>query len=803
MTRFRLRTLGAPSLAGPDGAVALDDPFLVALLVRLAVAGDAGVSEGELMLLLFPDATAEKARARLAQLLSLARTGLGADSAIVASPSRYTLAPGVLSLDVRLLPGSEPGATECTRFLESFALPDSPEFRHWLSETRRRVEPCPPDVSDASAGLTWRNRLSLIAAGVVLAVAVAAGGVQLTRARTIRGVGTGSSILLADVRNDTGDSLFDIGLLSAATTELQQSGWLRLYSRSRLGTVYALMKIANRDTALSYELAQEVAERDHVRFVLGLQISRDDGTYRVTGRVADVDRREQAAQASATAATKTDVLPALERVLVTLRQRLGESRDDLADRRAPLPMVTTASLEALRSFAEGSAAWTKGDYRLAGELWHRAVDLDTGFAMAYGALGNWYYYHHDRAQGEHFFVEALKRSNRLSERERLRLLEGQADYHGNVDSSLSLSRKIANRYPSVSTWYNLGVNLLQHQRNVEAMTAFHTALSFDSTHVNSYINLATGARRLSRPEEALRYYTRAGVLDSGVLYRNNINHEWGGTLVRLGRLEEARAAFTKMAASSNVSDRALGLRSLGYLALWRGHADEAIELYRQATAAAAQTAAPLSEARNRLLLAGSYHIAGRTAEAIAEVSHVVANVRTPLFEPSFLAMVANSCIQLGRVADAEAVLRVLRTRVNRDNAVDRAAESFVAGAISLARGRPDSAQSLARGAELLPQRVHVLRLQAEAFQALGRSDSARAALSRLLAEPAFGYEGQEDWLRTPLVLGDLLLAGGDSSGAATSYQRFLTQWREAPPSLPDVVAARSRLRALHIPAGLP
>ncbi|MGI8497161.1 MAG: hypothetical protein ACR2OG_06220 [Gemmatimonadaceae bacterium] len=802
MTRLHLRTLGAPSLIGPDGAVTLGDPFLIALLVRLAVAGDTGVSEGELMLLLFPDATAEKARARLAQLLVLMRTHLGGDSTIVGSPSRYTLAPGVLSLDVRLLPASDPpNATECARFLDGFALPASPEFRDWLSETRRRIEPCPPDVSRV-APQRWGSRGVRIAVGIVLAGAVAGGGVHLRRARAIEGVGTGAPILLADVRNDTGDSLFDIGLLSAATIELQQSGRLRLYSRSRLGAVYALMQIANRDTALSYELAQEVAERAHVRFVLGLEIAVDDGTYRVTARLADVERREEAAQTSATAATKADVLPALERVLVAMRQKLGEPRV-AADRQAPLPMVTTASLEALRSFAEGSAAWTKGNYRLAGELWLRAVDLDTGFAMAYGALGNWYYYHHDRAQGEHFFTEALKRSNRLSEWERLRLLEGQAEHRGNVDSSVVLSKMIATRFPGVSTWYNLGVSLLKQQRTMEAMTAFHTALGFDSTHVNSYINLATGAGRLNRPEEALRYYTQAGVLDSGVLYRNNINPEWGRTLVRLGRLEEARAAFTKMAASANVADRALGLRSLGYLALWRGHVDEAIELYRQAAAATAQTAAPLSEARNRLLLATSYHIAGRKREAEAEVSRVLAMMESPLFEPAFLAMVANSCIQLGRVGDAQTVLRVLRTRVNRDNAVDRAAESFVSGMISLARKRPDSALVLARRAELLAVKPYVLRLEAESFQALGRSDSARSVLSRLLAEPTFGAEGQEDWLRAPLMLGDLLLARGDSTPAAAMYQRFLTQWREAPPSLPDVVAARSRLRALHIPAGLP
>ena len=67
MAQMHLRTLGVVSLVGPAGAIVLDEPRLVALVVMLAVAGVAGMSEQELMLRLTPDATAEHGRVELAQ----------------------------------------------------------------------------------------------------------------------------------------------------------------------------------------------------------------------------------------------------------------------------------------------------------------------------------------------------------------------------------------------------------------------------------------------------------------------------------------------------------------------------------------------------------------------------------------------------------------------------------------------------------------------------------------------------------------------------------------------------------------
>ena len=786
---MKLRTLGGIALTGDSGAIRLDEPRLTALIVVLAIAGDDGVTSDELLLLLAPSERPEMARRELARLVTLARLRLGGEAAIVQTSDRYVLARGLMTLDVRVLATDAP--TECAAFMEGFKLPGSPEFRDWTARTRRRVEPLAGETIIASQRM---RRLAMVAGLAAIVVATIAGYFAMRGSRNR--IAVGEAVLLADVKNETGDSVFDVGLATAASIGLQQSGRLRLYPRTRLPQVYRAMAIANLDTVLTFELAKDVAQREGVRFVLGLQIDRLGNAYRVTSRLADVSSSGEPVINTVDAASRADVLRALDAVLLRMRRQIGESNDDLRDRQQPLPFVTTASLEALRSYGDGSLSWARGNYRVAQQLWMRAVDLDTGFAMAYGALGMSSYFFHDRVSGDAYYAEALKRTARLTERERLRIMETWHGNHDRLDSSIVYAGLLAKRYPSVPTWYNYGSSLMKAGRGDEASAALHTALSFDSMHTSSYINLATLALRQQRLDTAVAYYLQAARTNPDVLYDGNVNHEYGGTLVRLGRYAEAESAFAKMSVSDAIENRALGFRSLGYLALWRGRVDDAIGYYRQATEASVQNKTILGEARNRMLLSTAYRTAGRDAEASEEIRRTMKMIDAPYLEPQVLAMLATNVLALGRGNDLPIVLRTLRGKVQTANRVDAASASYVAGLLALSAGHADSALDYARGAAALPTRIQRLTLQAEAFRALGQMDSARVAVEAIGSMPGFGLEGQDDWLRAPIVLGDLLLARGDTAGASVQYQRFLNQWRGARSDLPDVAVARSRLASL-------
>jgi Tfp pilus assembly protein PilF len=642
--------------------------------------------------------------------------------------------------------------------------------------------------------LPANRRIGVLIAAIVLAAAALSA--YRWRSARLSNAAPGDRALIADLENETGDTLFDHALTAAATVALNESGVVSVYPRSALQPIYRLMRIGNQDTVLSFDLAQEVAERARVRFTVGLRIEAVGTGYHVSARVGDVRSHRTLATVSDVAGTKSDVMSALDGVLFKVRRSVGESRGQAESRHAQLPLVTTSSLAALRSYADGNAAWNSGDVRRADELWRRAVDLDSGFAMAYAALGRLHDYVHDRDKADGYFAEATRRTTRLTEREQLILRLDLADRSGNRDSAVAVNRMVADRFPSSETWENYGAALMRAGRNDDAAKALHKSLDFDANRANAWIQLATVFARMRRSDSSIAAYERAGRIDSTWLYRNNINNEYGEQLVLAGRFADAETLFSRMSRIPRLYERSLGFRSLGYLALWRGRLDDAVAQFRLATEAVHQQPSALSEARNRLLLASVFRMQNRTTEANAEVDQALALAGSPSLEPAMLVILAYQSFQLGRTRDVESVARLTRERARTGNAVDEACHAFADAIVHAAHHRPDSALVALRNTAALPWIVPRLMLTATVLAAAGQVDSARAMLKSVETQKGFGSEGEDDWLRAPLLLGNALLAAGDTAGAERQYQTLLTQWREASGQNPDRVAAQQRLDAL-------
>ena len=90
----------------------------------------------------------------------------------------------------------------------------------------------------------WSSRRRMIGATLGIAtIAMATLGTHLARRGSSAKAAIGDQIILADLDNATGDTLFDRSLIYAAATGLQQSARLRVYPRSRLPMMYRLMKL--------------------------------------------------------------------------------------------------------------------------------------------------------------------------------------------------------------------------------------------------------------------------------------------------------------------------------------------------------------------------------------------------------------------------------------------------------------------------------------------------------------------------------------------------------------------------------
>lgn len=93
-------------------------------------------------------------------------------------------------------------------------------------------------------------------------------------------------IVVADVDNQTGDSVFDRSLTSALMTTIQQSKHVNVVPRSRIREI--LQHMERPDTSVLDEAtAREVAQRIGSPVVLATEITRVDSIYQLAARLLD------------------------------------------------------------------------------------------------------------------------------------------------------------------------------------------------------------------------------------------------------------------------------------------------------------------------------------------------------------------------------------------------------------------------------------------------------------------------------------------------------------------------------------
>ncbi|MGD2217741.1 MAG: hypothetical protein PVJ64_13380, partial [Gemmatimonadales bacterium] len=202
----------------------------------------------------------------------------------------------------------------------------------------------------------------------------------------------------------------------ALTVELQQSRYVNVYSREQLRPVLQRMGRAD-TTRLDRAVALEVAEREGLAAVLAVTVSRLGNQYVFSGRVVQPGSGEEII-AARSAAGEDRLLEAVEKLSREIRWRLGEARGAVRQSE-PLPKVTTSSLEALKLYAQASAANGRYEFEQALELATRAIRLDSTFAGAYRAAAVYNNNLGRRAEAARYATRAYELRDGLTERERL------------------------------------------------------------------------------------------------------------------------------------------------------------------------------------------------------------------------------------------------------------------------------------------------------------------------------------------------------------------------------------------------
>jgi DNA-binding SARP family transcriptional activator len=647
-------------------------------------------------------------------------------------------------------------------------------------------------ATDGGSLLRRPRRWAAIAGGVLVAAAVFVYAVVRTPPVSGALARESDLVLVTDVENSTGDTVFDRSLPVALSAGLMQTNRVTLFSRARVRETLVLMGKQGADTALDETLGREIAQRAGVRLIVVPAITRFDSAYVLTARVVDASTGEVADIESARASKRSDILGALDDLSRSLRRRFGETLLSLHRRTTPLPLATTSSIDALKLYADGLLAFNTGEYPSAITLYRAAIARDSNFAMAHAALGSALYWTNDRPGGEAEFERALSLMDRLSDREKFLVRAQVAGWRGDRDQQITILNAYLLRYPNdAAARSQLAYAYLRSRRYAEARDLYLTILAADSTDASDVINLATTYGGLGEPERAVETYHRAFALDPSYETGSTINIEYGGTLVEAGRLDEARATFRKML-TLQPGEQARGYRALSYLDTYHGHYTAAAQELAEAILIDRVLGYQLSEARDRLRRSLVVATLGDEAGAGAELDEVWKIFHSAYLEPTMLLWIGKAEARAGNLPRAKELLDSLRARANAESKSDRAAENLLQGEIAIAEGRFADAQPHIALALKLDSTRYVLESAAHGAEQSGNLVEAAQLYTALGSGVEFGWEGQRGWELAPYRLGLVEERLGDSDAAQKAFREMAERWADGDAGIPVLADARRR-----------
>jgi tetratricopeptide (TPR) repeat protein len=665
---------------------------------------------------------------------------------------------------------------------------------------------------------TWRQA-AVATAGTLVSYALFVSGFVMLRAL---GIGPGASllaagklkdheqVLVADFATRGTDSTLAGVLTEAFRTDLRQSKVVTLVQD---GTVRQALARMQRPAAsrLDSTLAREVAQRLGIKAVIGGEVQAVGTGFLLVARLTDAGSGNELVAFRESAADAGALIPAIDRLSKKLREKIGESLRQIRAE-PPLEQVTTASLDALKAYAEGSRLMERdGDLREAMAHLENAIKLDTTFAMAYRKLGillsNTGI---DRPRGDRLIIRALAYSQRLPELERF-LTEGT--YYMNVandrEKALAAYRAALTLDPqNYIALNNAAIVLLDLRQPAEAERLLKRQIAADSSRASAWSNLVSAlaaqgkmgeARKAA--EAAVAHFPQAAPPAINLATLEFVDGQYDGALATLARFEKS------MSPSPENRLTVAGFRQ--GIDMTRGRLAAAFAGARaslQEVRAFGVQFTPLDTAMG--FASSEVFFLGDTAGARRRVDQALAAAPLAKMEPARRPYytLAQTHAYTGRpalarqvIADHDAAIRdSITLRAERDQ------RNLTMGAILLAEGKAPQAIAELRKADLGKCTACVLPLLGYAYDLAGERDSAIAVLDRYRRSTDLSRSNlDQQFLAASLKrLGELYDQAGDAKHALEAYEQFTRLWQDADPALqPKVKQVRARAEQLRSKLG--
>jgi serine/threonine protein kinase/tetratricopeptide (TPR) repeat protein len=652
--------------------------------------------------------------------------------------------------------------------------------------------PAPMEAAGSGGGRLWKVA---VPTGALLVAALVGGWLYRSRSRPATPLTEKDSVVLADFENATGEKVFDNALKQALATELGQSPFLNIVSERKVTETLRLMGREG-NVAVTRDVAQEICLRTGSKALMVGSVSSLGSQYVVGLEAVGCSSGDTLAKEQAEAASKEEVLQALDSAAAQLRTKLGESLASVQKFDVPVE-ATTISLEALKAYSMGVVTQRqKGDAESI-PFFKRAIELDQDFAIAYSGLGVAYNNLGQASLGAEMVQKAYNLRERVSEREKYRISQLYYGFvTGELEQAVQVSEVWARSYPRDFVPHgNLGDSYMTLGQYDKALAQTQEAVRMEPNTVVSYGNIALIYLGLGRLEDASKAIeeARARNLEGDYLHQlmyylaflkgNSADMErqlvWAAgkpgaedlllsfqsdTEAYYGRLGKARD-FSRRAA-----DSALRAGSKETAALWL--ASSALREAEFGNAAEARqrasSAVRLAPGRDvKVLAALTLARAGDTARAQAMVAEFEKRdaVRT-VFKVYWLPTI-RAAIEL-RLGNAQQALVALEP----------------AGPYELAQPFPIQLGTL-----------YPAYLRGQAYLLLHKGNEAAAEFQKLMDHRLLTVNFSLGAL-VRVQLGRAYAMAGDRAKARAAYQEFFNLWKEADPDIPILKEAKAEYEKL-------
>ena len=381
--------------------------------------------------------------------------------------------------------------------------PSAAELRVDLERLQAGLAPALPRGS--------RGSLLQYAAASAAMLALAAGGFfwwqQHGRTKQLTDKDT---IVLADLKNTTGDPAFDEVLREGMAVQLEQSPFLSMISDQRIRKMLALMK-QSPDAKLTPEIAQEVCARSGSAAVLEGSLALVGSQYVLGFRAKNCRNGNILDEEQVQVSKKDEVLTALSQIAGRFRTRVGESQAMVREHEIPLIEATTASLEALQAYSAAQAVNISKGSGAAIPQFRHAVELDPNFALASAHLGSAYGVVGESMLAADSLKKAYAMRNHASDPEKFFIsLNYEEEVTGNLEKAAQIAESWAQTYPrdvrAYSQWSIVSRRAGRHDKSLEEASR---AIAIDPDFAFGYISQARAYLILDRPEEAEKTFLAA------------------------------------------------------------------------------------------------------------------------------------------------------------------------------------------------------------------------------------------------------------------------------------------------------